>query len=237
MTCFFKKITIISILLFSVSCANNKGWVYKTNNYEGNIQINENNKYLKNKSMAVLPFKDRRLSSNKNYLLLYMVPVVPFGYQNLNLPETSQTHLNSGLWLNYDPKEDFAKAMAQELANIDFFEEAVFSNSYKGYDYYVKGEIISTNYEGKLYSYGLSIYGPLLWYFGFPATTVTNDLEIKLSLIDSKSKNVIFSKTYKADQYKKTGWIYNIPSDFSYSEMLKVLYKQFVEDLLKVQNS
>jgi hypothetical protein len=39
--------------------------------------------------------------------------------------------------------------------------------------------------------------------------------------------------TFKAESYKKTGWIYSLPNDFRYSEMLAELYKDFSEDLLK----
>ena len=187
---------------------------------------------LATKTLAVLPFADKRSSENNNSVALYLIPLMPFGYQDLNAPETIPGHLNSGLWTNYNPKEDFAKALVEDLNNTNIFKEVVFSYSIKDSDYNIKGEILSTHYKGKLFSYGLSVYGPVLWYIGFPATSVSNILETKLSVINSKTKEVVFTKTYKSDEYKKLGWLYKLPNDFQYPELLRVIYKDFVNDFM-----
>ena len=228
MKIFKSKLSLLLSLLVISSCTNTKGWVYKAGSGDAFGQ-----NYLQNKVMVVKPFSDKRSNENKNNIMLYVLPLMPFGYQDLSTPEAITMHANSGLWVNYNPKEDFAKAMAEEFNSSDIFKEAYFSNSTRDSDYYVKGEILSTDYTSKMISYGFSFYGPLLWYIGFPATHVSNDLEVKLSLIKTDSKKVIFSKTYKSDQYKKLGWIYNIPNDFRYSEMLGELYKEFLEDLVE----
>jgi hypothetical protein len=181
---------------------------------------------------VVLPFADKRSNDNTNATLIYMIPLVPYGYADFSIPESITMHANSGLWINFNPKEDFAKAAAEELNSTKILKEAFFSTSSKDSDYYISGEILSTDYHSKLFSYGLSVYGPILWLIGLPASYVANDLEVKLSLIDTKSKKVIFSKSYKADHYSKVGWIYFLPNDFKYSEMLAALYKQFLTDLL-----
>jgi hypothetical protein len=222
-----KKLSILLVLSVITSCSNTKGWVYKTNSYDKNNHSNMNNK-----TVAVLPFSDKRSNENKNYYMLYALPLSPFGYQNLSSPETVQMHANSGLWINFNPKEDFAKALVEELNASGAFREVFFSTSTRDSEYYISGEIVSTDYNAKLFSYGLSIYGPLLWYFGLPATHVANDLEVKLSLMNSKTRKEVFTKNYRADHYGKTGWIYSLPSDFRYSEMLASIYKRFSEDLL-----
>jgi hypothetical protein len=225
-----KKLTTLLILFFAVSCSNSKGWVYKPNDYNNEVGHSASN-HLRDKTISVLPFTDKRSNENSDALLLYMLPLAPFGYQNLSSPETTVRHVNSGLWVNFNPKDDFAKAMVEELNVSGKFKDVFFSNSIKDSEYYISGELLITDYNGKLISYGLSIYGPLLWYIGFPATYVSNDLEVKLSLMDSKSKKVIFTKTYKASNYSKVGWIYSLPNDFQYPEMLKNLYQQFVTDV------
>lgn len=217
------------LLITLCSCQNTKGWVYRTNDYD-NLNSSSN---LQKATVAVLPFSDKRLNENHNNYAMYMIPLFPFGYQDLNSPETVQMHANSGMWLNYNPKEDFAKAAAEELNSTKIFKEAFFSTSHRDSDYYLSGEIVSTDYNAKLFSYGLSVYGPLLWYIGLPATHVANDLKVKLSLVNSKTKKVVFAKNYMSDHYSKTGWIYSLPNDFRYPEMLAEVYKQFVKDLSK----
>lgn len=225
------KVFFILALLTVSACQNTKGWVYKTNNYDQSTSVVS----LKNKSVAVLPFADKRLNENQNNALLYLIPFVPFGYQNLTSPETVPLHINSGLWLNFNPKEDFAKAMAEELNSAGIADEAFFSNSTKDSNFHISGEVLTTNYNAKLFSYGLSVYGPILWFVGLPASKVANDLEVKLSLIETKSKKIIFTKTYKADHYSKVGWIYSLPNDFCYPEMLADLYKKFIKDLSELK--
>lgn len=183
----------------------------------------------------MLPFSDKRSNENSDRYNLYLIPLMPFGYQDLSSPESVPVHANSSLWMNYNPKDDFAKAMAEELNSSGLVDEASFANSNRGYDYYIKGELISTEYKGKLFSYGLSIYGPILWVI-LPATHVANDLEVRLSLIDTKSQKVVFAKNYKSEHYSKIGWIYNLPNDFRYPEMLAGLYKDFIGDISSLKN-
>jgi len=225
-------LTLVALVLLS-SCTNNKGWVYKTNNYDKNNDVAAKTS-LKNKTIAVGSFADKRDSVNKDFIEFYAIPLMPFGYQNLNSPETTIRHANSSLWINFNPKDDFAKALVAELNESEIFKEALFLESSTGHDYKIKGELVSTYYNSKLFSYGLSIYGPVLWLVGLPATTVSNELEIKLSVINVKSGKNIFTKHYKADKYKKLGWVYSLPNDFNYSEMLKMLYKDFMSDLQKL---
>ena len=148
-----------------------------------------------------------------------------------NVPEGYQMHITSGLWINYKPTEDFAKALATELQNAQIFKEAHFDFGRGDANIIVNGKILGTQYNGKILSYELSAFGPLLWLFGLPAGTFSNDLSIELRCIDAGSNRQLFSKTYTAPTYSKTAWIYSLPSDFNYSEMLKALYKEFLSDL------
>jgi len=62
---------------------------------------------------VVLPFEDLRTNENNNYWAMYMIPLMPFGWSNYSAPEGAQMHMNSGLWVNYKPTEDYPKALAQ----------------------------------------------------------------------------------------------------------------------------
>lgn len=218
---------VLGVVFFFLSisgCATQKAWVYRPNTYSQAPTIT-------NKTAVVLPFADERDNINKNRVSLYLIPLMPFGWADCNIPEGQQMHLNSGIWINYKPTEDFAKALAQELENAHIFSETYFDFRKGDSDIVINGEILNTKYSGKLISYGLSVYGPLLWLIGLPATTVNNELSIKLICLDAKSKQILFSKKYSAPRYTKVSWIYAIKNDFNYPSMLKDIYADFVSDL------
>jgi len=230
---YFLFFAILLALFANSSCSSSKGWVYGSGNVRLDRSAEPNEKILGTKTIKVLPFSDRRDPSNNNSILLYLIPFMPFGMQDLNSPESVPMHINSGLWVNYNPKEDFAKAIVDDLRSLDLFDDVAFSYSKKGSDYFIEGDIISTKYSGKMITYGLSVYGPALWIAGLPASYVENDLQVKLRFIRTKNKKVIFEKTYSANKYKKLGWIYNLPNDFNYADMLKEVNEQFLNDMLK----
>ncbi|OPY85962.1 MAG: hypothetical protein A4E72_01777 [Syntrophus sp. PtaU1.Bin208] len=105
--------TVIVALFLLSGCANQRAWTYKADPYVKTTPV-------VNKSVAVPPFADQRENSNSNYAMLYMIPLMPFGWQDLNTPEGIQMHMNSGLWI-FRPNEDFAKAAAEELNNTSMF--------------------------------------------------------------------------------------------------------------------
>lgn len=222
------KLTLIMLaVLLCSGCATQKSWVYSPNSYEGT-------RTSKEKTAVILPFKDGRANINSNKILLYLIPLFPFGSADYDIPEGAQMHVNSGLWTNYKPTEDFSKALSEELSNAKLFKEAYFDYKKGTGDIIISGTIISTRYIGKIISYGLSVYGPLLWFFGLPASSVNNDLSIELSCIDAKTDKLLFTKTYTANPYSSIGWIYSLPSDFNYPIMLKNIYRQFVEDIKNI---
>lgn len=224
------KILSLSIVIFITSCNHQRGWVYKTNDYSSSSLDSK----FKTNTVNVQEFLDNRPAENKNYTLLYLIPLVPYSTTDLNSPETISYHLNSGLWINFDPRNDFARALTAELNEAKIFGDSLLSNSKRDSDYFIKGEILLMNYKGKLYSYGFGPYVTIPWLLGLPATTVSNDLEIKLSLINSKTKKVLFTKNYKATPYKKTSNAYNMANDFYYPEMLREINKEFISDITKL---
>ena len=160
---FMRKAIILSALLSVVAlsgCANQKAWTYRADPY---VKMAP----LLNKSVSVPPLADLRENINHNMSMMYLIPLMPVGWQNLNTPEGVQMHMNSGLWI-FKPTEDFAKAIAEELNNTSMFKEVFFTHRPMEADLALKGKIISTKYDGYLISYGLSAYGPLLWFFCFP---------------------------------------------------------------------
>ena len=105
---------------------------------------------------------------------MYLIPLMPMGWQNLNTPETIQMHLNSGLWI-FKPSEDFAKSIAEELNNSSIFKEAFFTNRESEGELVMRGKILSTKYDGYMYSYCLSM-GRCFGYSSYQQTTLSMTL-------------------------------------------------------------
>ena len=211
-------------IALTAGCSSQKTWVYHANSYPP-AAMNTG------KKVAVLPFEDARMNINHNLLGLYVIPLMPYGWQELNTPEGIQMHTTTGMWLNYKPTEDFPKALAEDLRSTGLFSDAFFDYRRESSDYAVKGKILDTKYVGRMITYGLSIYGPDLWIVGFPMAWTENNLSLELRLVDSKTDKTLFSKTYNATLQKTLSWLYVIRNDFNYADMLGEVNKQFCHDL------
>lgn len=111
---------------------------------------------------------DQRENSNTNAVLMYLIPLMPMGWQNLNTQETIQMHLNSGLWI-FKPSENFAKSIAEELNNSSIFKEAFFTNRESEGELAMRGKILSTKYDVYMFSYGM----PMGRFFGSSSSQQT----------------------------------------------------------------
>lgn len=175
------------------------------------------------------PFADARTNENNNRFLMYLIPLVPFGWADFQTPEGGQQHLTSGLWL-WRPNEDLAKATAEELNASRIFKEVFFSNRATDGDLVLLGTIHSTRYRASLYSYGLSAYGAYLWIIAFPVGKAKNELELTFTLKDSRSGETLWDRTYREEQ-AQTSILYNLRPDFMYPDLLKKILMKVVQDL------
>lgn len=103
---------------------------------------------------------------------------------------------------DFTPSEDLAKAIATSLRRSNLFENVYFT--YGGElesDLLIKGSILSTDWEGKIYSYGLSVFGPLLWFFGLPCGSSYNEIKLELFLDKTDTKELIWQYSFdKSDR-------------------------------------
>ena len=220
---------LTSALLISVFCCScNKTWQYRTKSIKKAVVLNE--------SVTVLPFQDRRLRYNSDLGILCIVPLLPYGWQNMNLPEMTDHHANTDAWF-FNPKEDFAAALAEELNEAGVFKEAVFdyysfhNNKSKESKYIVRGKLIKSRYNSKIYTYFISSVAFFPWLLGAPATYTYSDLEIELSLIRTADQKELFKKNYAAKPISSHSWIYNLKNDFVYDQLLQDINQQFIADL------
>ncbi len=110
------------------------------------------------------------------------------------------------------------------------FKEAFFTHRESEGELAIRGKVLSTKYDGYLFSYGLSVYGPLLWFFFFPATYVSNDLGLQLQLVDMKTQQVLWEESYKKED-GHVSIIYNLQPDFMYDTFLKDIMKEAIPSM------
>jgi hypothetical protein len=222
-----KKILMLLILgvfaaLISSGCSTQRVWTYKSDPYV-------KTEPLVNKSVAVAPLADNRENVNHNLIAIGYIPLMPFGWMNMNTPEGGQAHVASGLWL-FKPPEDIAKAIAEEINNSGIFREAFFTNRASEGELSLRGNLKSTYYHGNIITYCMSIYGAYLWFIGLPAGIYENNLEISLELVEGSTGKVLWNETYKKE-FSKTFWIYAPGADFRYDQLLKEIMKEVIPSL------
>lgn len=173
------------------------------------------------------PFRDSRPDVNHNRMLLYLIPLMPVGPVEYSTPESGADHLTSGAW-QFRPSEDFARAAAAELQASGLFKEAFFSERGNEADFVFTGNIVSTNYSGSIISYGLSLYGPLLWFVGLPAGSVENESVVEMSLTDRRTGAVVWTGTSRGKYERSPFWLYAMPDDFDYDNLFRPMMKDAV---------
>jgi hypothetical protein len=214
---------LVAISLSIIGCASQKAWKYGSEPFISGVPP------LVNKTVVVTPFNDQRINENNNMVAMYLIPLMPYGWQELNTPEGVQQHASSGLWI-WRPNEDIAKASYEELNSSNIFKEVFYSTRASEGDLVLQGTIKSTKYDGKLITYGLSVYGPALWWIGLPAANVSNELVLTFKLEDRKNNKVLWERQYR-EEVSHTSVIYSLDSDFEYPDMLKKILLNVVKDI------
>jgi hypothetical protein len=172
------------------------------------------------RSVSVPWAVDHRDGENSNRQLLCVIPFVLWGTVSNARPETTADHMTSREW-SFHPGEDIARAVAAELQASGLFREACFTSGLADSELVLKITVLSTLQEGKVLSYGLSLYGPLLWLIGFPAGTVSNELALDFDLQDAASGRSLWGLRCQRTVDHGAFWIYAPPSDFEYAALLK----------------
>jgi hypothetical protein len=208
---------------FASSCARQQVWEYHANAYAPATASAG--------KAVVLPYRDARQADNWDLIGLYLIPILPYGWTTQQVPENATEHLTSSRWRNYKPVDDYPKALVEDLRSAKLFSDASFDSGQADADYVIQGTIYSTEYTGKLYSYGLGGFGPLLWPFGVPAASASNSLSVELTCIDHKSGRQILTKRYTPPPYSASSSLYSRASDFDFPELLASVNKEFVDDL------
>lgn len=187
--------------------------------------------------VAVTPLDDLRGDDNANYVLMYLIPLFPFGWISYDRPDAANGFLYHAAY-NFRPAEDLAKATVEELRQNGFFEEVFFTQREHepGVDLILTGYLEEARYDAKMISYGLSVEGPLLWFTGLPAGTTHNGLRLTLDMKRAGDGQSVWSHTIDGNWGSTVGLYYNWGNDFDgfpllLSEGLHAGMKKLAEDV------
>lgn len=202
-------IVITASLLVQTGCSSRAAFVYKPS------AIVATGKTTLPLKVAVTTFEDLRPNENFNAVLIYLIPIVPFGSISYDRPDGANGFMFHSSY-NFRPSEDYAKALVDELKHNNYFEEVFFTQRHNepNIDLIVTGKINETRYDGKMFSYGLTAYGPTLWFLGLPAGTTHNAINLSLEMKRTSDGVVVWTHEITGEWGKTVGLYYNWAADF-----------------------
>jgi hypothetical protein len=164
--------------------------------------------------IGVLPFKEERPVRNRSATwLLYLIPLMPFGFVSYERPEAARM-FNTISKYEFQLDEDLAKAATRSLEQSGLFKRAYFTfgGETREADYLFEGVAQRIHYDGKVITYGLSVFGPVPWFVGLPAGKSGNDVELTFRLLDH-DVNEVWSYSFKGRESVTQGLYYNYGND------------------------
>jgi hypothetical protein len=204
------------------------------------------------KSVAVMPFMDQRgakyfdpsqaglasarPSGDHGSFFLALIPFMPFGYVEKEQPELSEDFVSLERF-HFDVQNDLAAAAFASLKSSNLFSEVKRANTAAqaaDADYIWRGSVTSTFYRGRIFTYGISVFSPILWVVGIPDGSSTNELGVKFELVDRASGNVVWEYNYLNSDYLNH-WLYaRVGKDASlYPQLMKQAMNGALYDLSK----
>ncbi len=184
-------------------------------------------------AVAVLPFReDRPYDNTSGTYFWYLVPLMPFGWANYERPESSRMFFSIAEY-DFQMDEDLGKAAARSLTDSGLVERAWFTmgGETDEADYILHGTTHRSLYHGRIISYGLSVFGPLLWFFGLPGGTSGNTLDFSLELQD-RSGQVVWTHRYSGEDTIVQGLYYRMGNDMiTLAELMQEGMNEALEDL------
>lgn len=183
--------------------------------------------------VAVLPFKEARPATNRTAtFLLYLIPLMPYGWVNYERPDAARM-FNTITEYRLQLDEDFGKGATRSFEESRLFRRVYFTlgGEIREADLVLRGTAQRTTYNGKVISYGLSVFGPLLWFLALPAGTSTNLLDITLSLTDRDDRE-LWNYSFSRDDTITQGLYYNWGNDaLQFASLFQTAMNEALQDL------
>lgn len=231
-----RPVVQITILLFFAGCG-----VLGKSTHPGaspfwavhkNMLTEEEKKHKLN--LAVVPFAEKR-GNLKSYgsVYRYLIPLVPYGTIRYERPDQGRM-FNTENEFEFNMSENLMKVIIDALKKSDLFNTVILTPTplESKADVILSGEIYSTLYEGKTYSYGISFLGPVLWCFGLPAGSSHKKLNIMLYLKKTDSRESLWSYNLKKEKTLIQGLYHNWGKDInSFVTLMDEGTKEAIADL------
>lgn len=231
--------------VLSAGCSHPRGvWKYRTSSYPPGTEA------VMHQAIVILPFKDSRSRENTSGFFgmpMILVPLIPYGWADYSRPEVPQTvkledvTRPAGAYdalLNphgitpwqFSPEKDFAEATVQELTASRLFTRVVFSKQTTYEDWILIGELKSTRYTAKAYTYGLGFIQWFLNMLGAPMGSASNELIVEFVLKERLTDRTLWQKEYHETK-DVTFFLYWKPSEFYYDELFNGILQDVVKNL------
>ncbi|MCP3967334.1 MAG: hypothetical protein GY750_08655 [Lentisphaerae bacterium] len=228
----FSVFVVLSAILLS-GCSTFHDYDYPPQNAK---QVYFANVPLYSDAVTVVTLRDKRPSVKEEEfgtLLLGLIPLWPYGYVDCPQPEYG-AFFNSAEGFRFDASRDLTNSVMESLEHSNLFKEVKFSRDMRDVTtrLVLTGDINSTEYIGRVWSYGVSIFCPWLWLVGLPAGNFTNELDLTIKLQDSKTEKVLWTYEFKERDSRVVGFYYNYGRDFEeYSPLMLKAMNQALEKL------
>ncbi|TGK10677.1 hypothetical protein EHO58_01455 [Leptospira selangorensis] len=176
------------------------------------------------KNLKIGFLNDLRSGENTDYSLLALVPFVISGEIKLDFPESDRISMGTPL------KYHFSDIMKRELENKYSFNKLYISElNTLNADYVIDGNLNKYSCARNLYFYGLSVFGPLLWYLAAPAFITSCEFDIEVNIRNEKN-DILFTKRYVDKEEVWSGLYYNL---VTLNKVHSILIKRFMQHLLQ----
>ena len=186
-------------------------------------------------TVAVLPFRDSRPMTNQSMgFLLYALPGSPMGFVTYERPGAAAM-FNTIAEFDFDVEEDLGRAAVRSLEESGVVRRVYYTDGgdTREADYVLRGVALSSRYDGKVFSYFLSVFGPMLWIVGFPAGSSATTVDIELSLQD-KGGRELWSYAGSAKRSVIQGLYYNFGNDaLGFAQAMQDIMNGAAQDLEK----
>lgn len=228
-----KRIAVFFLIIsfFLSGCGTTAKFVYPSKS-ENLIQLYKEPKY--SLKVAVVPFEEKRNDHNSfSAAFLYLIPLVPYGTITYERPDAARM-FNTVAEFEFNVTEDLAKAVTTSLKRSGLFEDVFFTygGEKSNADLIITGDVLSTLYIGKIYSYCLSIVGPALALFGLPSGSCYNRLKLKLHLNKYKSKDSLWEYEFDKEITTVHGLYYGFGYDVKeYTSLMEQGMNEAIKDL------
>lgn len=178
------------LFLFLASCTTSVGkWTYPSGRYPTTTSPKASEA-----SVTVLPLLDARAPNNKTYMTWYYIPLFPLGWTDFERPEATIRGQDT---TNYaaEPCEDLSRSLVIELRRQGLVREAAYAGDYRVLataTHVLRGRLRSYYVAEERWSYGFSVYSPILWSLALPMGTSSNGFCADLELVDAKDGRVVW---------------------------------------------